>query len=112
MGREVEIFKVLLGSIKYQFKLGIKNFSDFSKWTSRWSSRSSSFSLWQGSAQSRQRIAILNVRRSPEALQILALVGKNRTGLEGRDGGQVVSLLTFYHDDPRSNPAEANNFFP
>ena len=29
----------------------------------------------------------------------------------GRGGGQVVSVLAFYSDDPSSNPAEANNFF-
>ena len=27
------------------------------------------------------------------------------------DGGQVVSGLAFYSDDPSSNPAEAYNFF-
>ena len=26
---------------------------------------------------------------------------------EGRGGGQVVSVLAFYSDDPSSNPAEA-----
>ena len=29
----------------------------------------------------------------------------------GRGGGQVVSVLAFYSDDPSSNLAEANNFF-
>ena len=28
----------------------------------------------------------------------------------GRGGGQVVSVLAFYSDDPSSNPAEAYNF--
>ena len=29
----------------------------------------------------------------------------------GRGGGQVVSRLAFYSDDPSSNPAEAYTFF-
>ena len=29
----------------------------------------------------------------------------------GRGGGQVVSVLTFYFDDPSSNPAEAYIFY-
>ena len=29
----------------------------------------------------------------------------------GRGGGQVVSVLAFYSDDPSSNPAEVYNFF-
>ena len=29
----------------------------------------------------------------------------------GRGGGQVVSILAFYSDDPSSNPAEAYSFF-
>ena len=29
----------------------------------------------------------------------------------GRGGGQVVSMLTFYSDDPSSNPTEAYSFF-
>ena len=29
----------------------------------------------------------------------------------GRGGGQVISILTCYSDDPSSNPAEAYNFF-
>ena len=28
----------------------------------------------------------------------------------GRGGGQVVSVLAFYSDDPSSNPAEVYNF--
>ena len=28
----------------------------------------------------------------------------------GRGGGQVVSVLTFYSDDPSSNPADASSF--
>ena len=28
----------------------------------------------------------------------------------GRGGGQVVSVLAFYSDDPSSNPAEACSF--
>ena len=28
----------------------------------------------------------------------------------GRGGGQVVSMLAFYSDDPSSNPAEVYNF--
>ena len=28
----------------------------------------------------------------------------------GRGGGQVVSVLAFYSDDPSSNPAEASSF--
>ena len=28
----------------------------------------------------------------------------------GRGGGQVVSLLAFYSDDPSSNPADAYSF--
>ena len=30
--------------------------------------------------------------------------------LLGRGGGQVVSVLAFYSDDPSSNPAEVYNF--
>ena len=30
---------------------------------------------------------------------------------EGRGGGQVVSVLAFYSDDPSSNPAEAYSLF-
>ena len=30
--------------------------------------------------------------------------------IDGRGGGQVVSVLAFYSDDPSSNPAEAYNF--
>ena len=29
----------------------------------------------------------------------------------GRGGGQVVSVLAFYSDDPSSNPAEVYSFF-
>ena len=29
----------------------------------------------------------------------------------GRGGGQVVSMLSFYSDDPSSNPADAYSFF-
>ena len=29
----------------------------------------------------------------------------------GRGGGQVVSVLTFYFDDPSSNPTEAYIFY-
>ena len=29
----------------------------------------------------------------------------------GRGGGQVVSVLAFYSDDPSSNPADACSFF-
>ena len=29
----------------------------------------------------------------------------------GRGGGQVVSVLDFYSNDPSSNPAEAYSFF-
>ena len=29
----------------------------------------------------------------------------------GRDGGQVVSVLAFYSDDPSSNPAEVYSFY-
>ena len=29
----------------------------------------------------------------------------------GRGGGQVVNVLTFYSDDPSSNPSEAYSFF-
>ena len=28
----------------------------------------------------------------------------------GRGGGQVVSMVTFYSDDPSSNPADAYRF--
>ena len=28
-----------------------------------------------------------------------------------RGGGEVVSVLAFYSDDPSSNPAEANSYF-
>ena len=28
-----------------------------------------------------------------------------------RPGGPVVSVLTYYSNDPSSNPAEANSFF-
>ena len=31
-------------------------------------------------------------------------------GRTGRGGGQVVSVLAFYSDDPSSNPAEVYNF--
>ena len=31
--------------------------------------------------------------------------------IHGRDGGQVVSVLSFYSDDPSTNPAEAYSFF-
>ena len=31
--------------------------------------------------------------------------------IQGRGGGQVVSVLTFYSDDPSLNPAEAYSFF-
>ena len=36
-------------------------------------------------------------------------MGKN--GQDGAGGGQVVSVLAFYFDDPSSNPAEANAVF-
>ena len=29
----------------------------------------------------------------------------------GRGGGQVVSVLAFFSDDPSSNPAEAYSYF-
>ena len=29
----------------------------------------------------------------------------------GRGGGQMVSVLAFYSDDPSSNPADAYSFF-
>ena len=29
----------------------------------------------------------------------------------GRGGGQVVSMLDFYSDDPSSNPADVYSFF-
>ena len=29
----------------------------------------------------------------------------------GRGGGQVVSVLAFYSDDPNSKPADAHSFF-
>ena len=29
----------------------------------------------------------------------------------GRGGGQVVSMLSFYSDNPSSNPADAYSFF-
>ena len=29
----------------------------------------------------------------------------------GRGGGQVVSVLAFYSDDPSSNPADVYSFF-
>ena len=31
--------------------------------------------------------------------------------LLGRGGGQVVSMIAFYSDDPRSNPADVYSFF-
>ena len=31
--------------------------------------------------------------------------------LLGRGGGQVVSVLDFYSDDPSSNPADVHSFF-
>ena len=34
----------------------------------------------------------------------------NNVVSEGRGGGQVVSVLAFYSDDPSSNPAEVYNF--
>ena len=36
------------------------------------------------------------------------LLSKSRP--KGRGGGQVVSVLAFYSDDPSSNPAEVCNF--
>ena len=33
------------------------------------------------------------------------------TGVRGRGGGQVVSVLTFYSNDLSSNPAEVYSFF-
>ena len=34
----------------------------------------------------------------------------NKVKLVGRGGGQVVSVLALYSDDPSSNPAEVYNF--
>ena len=34
-----------------------------------------------------------------------------QSGHTGRGGGQVVSVLAFYSDDPSSNPADAYTFF-
>ena len=34
----------------------------------------------------------------------------NKSLCLGRGGGQVVSVLAFYSDDPSSNPAEVYNF--
>ena len=31
--------------------------------------------------------------------------------MEGRGGGQVVSVLAFYSDDLSSSPADAHSFF-
>ena len=35
----------------------------------------------------------------------------NFGGYLGRGGGQVVSVLAFYSDDPSSNPADDYSFF-
>ena len=31
--------------------------------------------------------------------------------VQGPGGGQVVSVLAFYFNNPSSNPAEVNNFY-
>ena len=35
-----------------------------------------------------------------------------RMPTKDRGGGRVVNVLTFYSDDPSSNPAEVYRFFP
>ena len=42
--------------------------------------------------------------------RILVLDGHLHIFRRGRGGGQVVSVLAFYFNNPRLNPSEADNF--
>ena len=46
-----------------------------------------------------------NFQKSPNLVTLAT-----NTHRMGRGGGQVVSVLAFYSDDPSSNPAEVYNF--
>ena len=49
--------------------------------------------------------------RECEAVDAAPIVDiQTMTSSLGRGGGQVVSVLAFYSDDPSSNPAEVYNF--
>ena len=37
-------------------------------------------------------------------------VDTSKSFIQGRGGGQVVTVLAFYSNDPSSNPAEAYSF--
>ena len=45
---------------------------------------------------------------TPSFILNIVQIKKNKLG---RGGGQVVSVLAFYSDDPSSNPADAYGFF-
>ena len=45
------------------------------------------------------------------AQQMAVLIDLSKSCFLGRGGGQVVSVLNFYSDDPSSNPADVYSFF-